>query len=139
MLERAGIINDMFDVIYKVLGGVKGGLAAATIIVLVTMDLFMMPVAKTALSAELGINASQVQSAISLFAIVYAGLCILGGKLGDMMGKKKMYVIGLSLYALAALIVALTAIGVATVFVGLAVIFPVLGYATWHSYRALVK
>lgn len=32
MLERAGIINDMFDVIYKVLGGLKGGLAAATII-----------------------------------------------------------------------------------------------------------
>ncbi|WP_424933269.1 TRAP transporter large permease [Amaricoccus macauensis] len=32
MLERAGIINDMFDVIYKVLGGVKGGLAAATVI-----------------------------------------------------------------------------------------------------------
>ncbi|MFC2969801.1 TRAP transporter large permease [Acidimangrovimonas pyrenivorans] len=32
MLERAGIINEMFDVIYKVLGGVRGGLAAATII-----------------------------------------------------------------------------------------------------------
>ncbi len=32
MLERAGIINDMFDVIYKLLGGVKGGLASATII-----------------------------------------------------------------------------------------------------------
>ncbi|KZY37031.1 TRAP dicarboxylate transporter subunit DctM [Roseovarius sp. HI0049] len=32
MLERAGIINEMFDVIYKLLGGVKGGLAAATII-----------------------------------------------------------------------------------------------------------
>jgi len=32
MLERAGIINDMFDVIYKVLGGVRGGLASATII-----------------------------------------------------------------------------------------------------------
>ncbi|MAS03226.1 MAG: TRAP transporter permease DctM/Q [Ahrensia sp.] len=32
MLERAGIINDMFDVIYRVLGGVKGGLASATII-----------------------------------------------------------------------------------------------------------
>lgn len=32
MLERAGIINDMFDVIYKVMGGVKGGLAAATIL-----------------------------------------------------------------------------------------------------------
>ncbi|MEQ8442815.1 MAG: TRAP transporter large permease subunit [Alphaproteobacteria bacterium] len=32
MLERAGIINEMFDVIYKILGGVKGGLASATII-----------------------------------------------------------------------------------------------------------
>jgi len=32
MLERAGIINEMFDVIYKVLGGVRGGLAAATVI-----------------------------------------------------------------------------------------------------------
>jgi uncharacterized membrane protein len=39
----------------------------------------------------------------------------------------------------AGLIVALTAVGIATAFVGLAVIFPVLGYATWHSYRALVK
>jgi len=32
MLEKAGIINEMFDVIYKVLGGVKGGLASATVI-----------------------------------------------------------------------------------------------------------
>lgn len=32
MLERAGLINEMFDVIYKVLGSLKGGLAAATII-----------------------------------------------------------------------------------------------------------
>ncbi|SMX42636.1 TRAP transporter large permease [Maliponia aquimaris] len=32
MLERAGIINEMFDVIYKVLGGLRGGLAAATIL-----------------------------------------------------------------------------------------------------------
>jgi uncharacterized membrane protein len=35
-------------------------------------------------------------------------------------------------------IVALTALGIATAFVGLAVVFPILGYATWHSYRALV-
>jgi uncharacterized membrane protein len=39
----------------------------------------------------------------------------------------------------AAAIVALTAVGIATAFVGLAVIFPILGYATWHSYRSLVR
>ena len=32
MLERAGLIEQMFDVIYKILGGLKGGLATATII-----------------------------------------------------------------------------------------------------------
>jgi tripartite ATP-independent transporter DctM subunit len=32
MLERAGLIKQMFDVIYKLLGGLKGGLASATII-----------------------------------------------------------------------------------------------------------
>jgi len=32
MLERAGLIQEMFDVIYKLLGGLRGGLAAATIV-----------------------------------------------------------------------------------------------------------
>ena len=32
MLERAGLIEEMFDVIYKLLGGLKGDLAVATII-----------------------------------------------------------------------------------------------------------
>ncbi len=32
MLERAGLIQEMFDVIYKILGGLRGGLATATII-----------------------------------------------------------------------------------------------------------
>jgi len=82
-------------------------LAATTTIALVTMDLFMKPVAKTALAGEFGIDAHQVQSAISIFAIVYAGLCILGGKLGDMVGKKKIHLVGLALYAVSALITTL--------------------------------
>jgi tripartite ATP-independent transporter DctM subunit len=32
VLERAGMIEELFDVIYKVLGGLKGGLATATVI-----------------------------------------------------------------------------------------------------------
>jgi uncharacterized membrane protein len=39
----------------------------------------------------------------------------------------------------AVIIVAMTAVGVITAFIGLAVLFPILGYATWHSYRSLVK
>ena len=32
MLERAGLIEELFDVVYNLLGGLRGGLAAATII-----------------------------------------------------------------------------------------------------------
>lgn len=38
----------------------------------------------------------------------------------------------------AGLIVALSLVGIATLFVGMLVLFPLLGYATWHSYRRLV-
>ncbi|AFL72272.1 DUF2189 domain-containing protein [Thiocystis violascens] len=38
----------------------------------------------------------------------------------------------------AALIVLLSGIGLLTLFVGMIPLFPVLGYATWHSYRRLV-
>jgi uncharacterized membrane protein len=39
----------------------------------------------------------------------------------------------------AALIVALTALGFATGLVGLTVIMPLLGHATWHCYRDVVR
>jgi len=32
MLEKAGIIEELFDVVYKWLGGIKGGLASATVV-----------------------------------------------------------------------------------------------------------
>jgi TRAP-type mannitol/chloroaromatic compound transport system permease large subunit len=32
MLERAGLIEELYDTIYKILGGLRGGLAAATVI-----------------------------------------------------------------------------------------------------------
>lgn len=39
----------------------------------------------------------------------------------------------------AAIVAVLTFVGMATMFVGLVFIFPLLGYATWHSYRDIVK
>jgi uncharacterized membrane protein len=38
-----------------------------------------------------------------------------------------------------ALIVLLTGVGFATWFVGLVIVIPVIGHATWHAYRALVR
>ncbi len=53
MLERAGVIEELFDLVYKILGGLRGGLAASTII------------ASTALAAMVGvIGAAEVTMGI---------------------------------------------------------------------------
>jgi uncharacterized membrane protein len=39
----------------------------------------------------------------------------------------------------AGLIAGFMALGLATLFVGLVVVFPLIGHATWHAYRALVR
>jgi uncharacterized membrane protein len=39
----------------------------------------------------------------------------------------------------ASIILIMTGAGVATLFIGMVVLFPVLGYATWHSYRTLIR
>jgi uncharacterized membrane protein len=39
----------------------------------------------------------------------------------------------------AALIAGFMALGIATMFAGLAIAFPLIGHATWHAYRALVR
>ena len=80
MLERAGLIEELFDVIYKILGGLKGGLAAATI------------VASTILAAMVGvIGAAEVtMGIIALPAMIRrkynhemaCGAILAGGTLG---------------------------------------------------------
>lgn len=93
MLERAGIINDMFDVIYKVLGGLRGGLAAATIIAstilaamvgvigaaVVTMGIIALPaMLKRKYKAEIAMGSIMAGGTLgilippSILAIIYA-------------------------------------------------------------------
>ena len=72
-------------------------IAATLLIVLVSMDLFMMPVATSALVKAFNTNAGMVQGAISLFALLLAAMTILGGKLGDILVKKKVFMLGVGL------------------------------------------
>ncbi|MEM9146350.1 MAG: TRAP transporter large permease subunit [Pseudomonadota bacterium] len=93
MLERAGIINEMFDVIYKLLGGLRGGLAAATILAstilaamvgvigaaVVTMGIIALPaMLKRAYNPEIAMGSIMAGGTLgilippSILAIIYA-------------------------------------------------------------------
>ncbi|GAA3052984.1 MFS transporter [Pseudonocardia yunnanensis] len=80
-------------------------LLAAAMFVLV-VDTSLMNVSIAAVVRDLGTTASGVQSAIALEALVSAAFILIGGKVGDLVGRKRAYVLGLLGYAVGALAMA---------------------------------
>src|SRR4051794_1548108 len=77
-------------------------LLAMAMFVLV-VDTSLMNVSISAVVHDLDTTASGVQSAIALEALVSAAFILIGSKIGDLIGRKKAYVIGLLGYAAGAL------------------------------------
>src|SRR5260370_10440286 len=77
-------------------------LLSAAMFVLV-VDTSLMNVSISAVIKDLHTTASSVQSAIALEALVSAAFILINSKMGDLMGRKRAYVIGLLAYAVGAL------------------------------------
>ena len=67
------------------------------------VDTSLMNVSIAAVVKDLGTTVSGVQSAIALEALVSAAFILIGSKIGDLIGRKKAYVLGLLGYATGAL------------------------------------
>jgi EmrB/QacA subfamily drug resistance transporter len=76
-------------------------LLAMAMFVLV-FDTSLMNVSISAVVADLGTTASGVQGAIALEALVSAAFILIGGKTGDLIGRKVAYILGLVGYAIGA-------------------------------------
>ncbi len=81
-------------------------LLAMAMFVLV-VDTSLMNVSIASVVQDLGTTVSGVQSAIALEALVSAAFILIGSKVGDLIGRKRAYVIGLLGYAVGALAMAL--------------------------------
>ena len=81
-------------------------LLAMAMFVLV-VDTSLMNVSISAVIHDLHTTASGVQSAIALEALVSAAFILIGSKVGDLIGRKRAYVLGLLGYAIGALAMAL--------------------------------
>ena len=77
-------------------------LLAAAMFVLV-VDTSLMNVSISAVVQDLGTTVSGVQSAIALEALVSAAFILISSKVGDLIGRKRAYVLGLLGYAVGAL------------------------------------
>jgi EmrB/QacA subfamily drug resistance transporter len=77
-------------------------LLAMAMFVLV-VDTSLMNVSIAAVVRDLGTTTSGVQSTIALEALVSAAFILIGGKVGDLIGRRRAYVLGLLGYAVGAL------------------------------------
>jgi EmrB/QacA subfamily drug resistance transporter len=82
-------------------------LLAMAMFVLV-VDTTLMNVSISAVVTDLNTTVSSVQSAIALEALVSAAFILIGSKVGDLIGRRLAYVLGLLGYAIGALAMALT-------------------------------
>jgi EmrB/QacA subfamily drug resistance transporter len=62
------------------------------------LDFFIVNVAIPSTQAELGASDSQIQLVVATYAIAIASLLILGGRLGDLFGRRRLFVTGLALF-----------------------------------------
>ncbi|MCX6374179.1 MAG: MFS transporter [Actinobacteria bacterium] len=69
-------------------------------------DTTAMNVAVTSVVKSLGTTVSGVQSALVLYSLVMASFMLIGGKLGDVWGRRATFTIGISMYGVGALITA---------------------------------
>jgi MFS family permease len=74
-------------------------LLAMAMFVLV-VDTSLMNVSISAVVADLNTTVSGVQSAIALEALVSAAFILISSKIGDLIGRKRAYVLGLLAYAI---------------------------------------
>ncbi len=77
--------------------GVLATLAAAQF--LMVLDQAVMNVAISQLVEDFDTTVTTIQAVIALYALVMAGLMMTGGKLGDLFGRRRVFAIGLCIYA----------------------------------------
>src|SRR5215831_3831791 len=86
--------------------GARPGLRLALILVasfMVVLDFTIVNIALPSIEREFGISTSAAQWVVTGYAIAFSGLLILGGRAADLLGRRRMFVIGLVVFSLASL------------------------------------
>jgi MFS family permease len=71
---------------------------------LVSLDQYIVVVALPEMSRELGYSAHTLQSVVSAYAVASSGFLLFGGRASDLLGRRRVLVTGLALYAVASLV-----------------------------------
>lgn len=76
---------------------------------IIALDFTIVYVAMPDIARELGFSPHALQWVVSAYAIAYGGFLLLGGRLSDLLGRRRMFVLGLVLFGVASLLGGLAA------------------------------
>jgi EmrB/QacA subfamily drug resistance transporter len=74
---------------------------------MVVLDATIVNVALPSIQADLGISESSLQWIVNAYALLFGGFLLLGGRAGDLLGRKRVFLVGLVLFTAASLLCAL--------------------------------
>ena len=71
---------------------------------MVILDVAIVNVALPSIKTDLGFSQASLQWVISAYAIFFGGALLLGGRLGDLLGRRRLFVAGLAVFAASSLL-----------------------------------
>ena len=78
---------------------------------MIMLDNTVVNVALPAIKADLGITQSELEWTVAAYALTFASLLLTGGKLGDLLGRRRIFMIGLTVFTLSSLFCGLSSSG----------------------------
>src|SRR4051794_22603515 len=71
---------------------------------MIILDQTIVNVALPSIQSDLGFSQSSLAWVVNAYLIAFGGLLLLAGRLGDLIGRKRMFMIGLTVFTLASLL-----------------------------------
>jgi EmrB/QacA subfamily drug resistance transporter len=82
-------------------------IALALIVVaqfMVILDVAIVNVALPSIKVDLGFSETSLQWVISAYAIMFGGVLLLGGRLADLLGRRRLFLVGLGVFSISSLL-----------------------------------
>ena len=71
---------------------------------MVILDVAIVNVALPSIKSDLHFSTTSLQWVISAYAILFGGVLLLGGRLADLLGRRRMFIVGLLVFAASSLL-----------------------------------
>ncbi|WP_348774255.1 MFS transporter [Micromonospora sp. WMMD987] len=87
--------------------GHRTGIALAIIVscqLILTIDLMIVTVALPSIGADLGFSETGMAWVVNVYGLALGGLMLLGGRMGDIFGRRRIFMTGIALFTVASLL-----------------------------------